>query len=99
MCLSPVLILGIQDASGRVKALEGKLATMMEERDSAKQNVRDAIHAMKAAAEDVRQKVKTTILTLLAEDSSRQSGLSEVRKDLAVYIHAWHFFQLSAAGG
>lgn len=61
-----------------MKALEGKLASLIEERDSAKQNVRDAIHAMKAALDDVRLKVKGTTLTLLAEDSSRHTGLSEV---------------------
>lgn len=88
LCVLLCLVFGFQDASGRVKALEGKLTTLTEERDSAKQNVRDAIHAMKAAADDVRQKVKSAILTLLAEDSSRHTGLSEVRKDLAVYPHA-----------
>lgn len=80
------LVVCFQDASGRVKALEGKLATLIEERDSAKQNVRDAIHAVKAAVDDVRQKAKGTTLTLLAEDSSRHTGLSEVRN--AVCHHA-----------
>ena len=55
------------------------MATLIEERDAAKQNVRDAIHAMKAALEDLRLKVKDTLLTLFAEDSSRQTGLAEVR--------------------
>lgn len=65
-------------AGSRVKALEVKVATLVEERDAAKQNVRDAIHAMKAALEELRLKVKDTLLTLFAEDSSRHTGLAEV---------------------
>eukprot|EP00903_Cladosiphon_okamuranus_P013168 g12281.t1 len=67
-----------QQASSRVKALEVKVATLVEERDAAKQNVRDAIHAMKAALEELRLKCKDTILTLFAEDSSRHTGLAEL---------------------
>lgn len=74
------MIFWFQDFSGKVKALEGKLATMLEEKDSAKQNVRDAIHAMKAALDNVRQQVKGLTLILLAEDSSRHTRLSEVQK-------------------
>ena len=62
-----------------MKSLETKVATLIEERDSAMKNVRDAIHTMKAAAEDLRLKTKDITLTLFAEDSSRHAGLSEVR--------------------
>lgn len=61
-----------------MKALEVKVATLIEERNAAKQNVRDAIHAMKAALEELRLKVKDTLLALFAEDSSRHTGLAEV---------------------
>lgn len=67
-----------------MKALEVKVAALIEERDAAKQNVRDAIHGMKAALEELRLKVKDTTIGLLAEDSSRQTGLSEVRNFVLV---------------
>ena len=77
--LTPLgVVLILSQAGTRVKALEVKVATLIEERDSAKQNVRDAIHAMKAALEELRLKVKDTLITLFAEDSSRQTGLAEV---------------------
>lgn len=80
ICVFSLLLRYFQQAGSRVKTLEVKVATLTEERDSAKQNVRDAIHTMKAAAEDLRLKTKGITLTLFAEDSSRHAGLSEVRK-------------------
>lgn len=65
-------------AGSRVKALEVKVATLVEERDAAKQNVRDAIHAMKTALEELRLEIKDSLLTLFAKDSSRHTGLGEV---------------------
>lgn len=73
-------VLIFSQAGSRVKALEVKVATLIDERDAAKQNVRDAIHAMKAALEELRLKIKGSFLTLFAEDSSRHTGLSEVCK-------------------
>lgn len=57
------------------------MAALVEERDAAKRSVKDAIHAMKAALEDLRQKTKDATLTSFAEDSSRHTGLSEVRTE------------------
>lgn len=71
-------LLFLQDASGRAKALEGKLTTLIEERDAALQNVQDTTHNMEASLDNMRLRVKGTTLTLLAEDSSRHKGLSEV---------------------
>lgn len=68
-----------QHSGSRVKALEAKVATLIEERESATQTVRDAIHAVKAALEELRLKVQGTTVTLFSEDSSRQAGLKEVR--------------------